>query len=157
MTRIPFDQLSKQYLEAFLEPLGEVQRNLEVPGEPKYIDVWFMPTSPNPAATEDLGRLSQMAITPCLLEPFRSPPSRQEVRTCLLKLLWMHEEQRRRREGEGKSLIDPEQPRLWILAATATQPVLDDFGGQLQPEWDRGCIFCQRHSILRSSSLIAYQ
>lgn len=77
MTRIPFDQLSKQYLEAFLEPLGEVQRNLEVPGEPKYIDVWFIPSSPNPAATEDLGLLSQMATTPCLLEPFRVVPFRE--------------------------------------------------------------------------------
>jgi len=33
MSRIRFDQLAKQYLEEFLEPLGTVQRNWEVPGE----------------------------------------------------------------------------------------------------------------------------
>ena len=32
MTRIPFDQLSKQFLEELLSPVGIVQRSLEVPG-----------------------------------------------------------------------------------------------------------------------------
>jgi hypothetical protein len=43
MTQTPFDQMSKQYLEEFLAPFGRVQRQYEVPGEAKFIDVWFVP------------------------------------------------------------------------------------------------------------------
>ncbi len=46
MSRIRFDQLAKQYLEGFLQPLGEVKRNMEIPGEPKSVDIWFNPTTP---------------------------------------------------------------------------------------------------------------
>jgi predicted transposase YdaD len=35
MTQTPFDQMSKQYLEEFLAPFGVVQRQYEIPGEPK--------------------------------------------------------------------------------------------------------------------------
>ncbi|NJR57526.1 MAG: hypothetical protein HC769_00890 [Cyanobacteria bacterium CRU_2_1] len=87
MSRIRFDQLSKQYLEDFLDPLCRVQRNLEVPGEPKYIDLWFTPASPSTSV--DLGLLQRIARTPCLLEPFHNPPTRKEIRVCLLKLLWI--------------------------------------------------------------------
>ncbi len=41
MTQNPFDQLSKQFLEELLSPVGTVQRTLEVPGEPKFVDIWF--------------------------------------------------------------------------------------------------------------------
>jgi hypothetical protein len=86
MTRIPFDQLAKQYLEEFLEPLGTIQRNVEVPGEPKFVDVWFTPAAEVTTSNSNLGIFSRITETPCLLEPFRNAPSRQEVRTCLLKL-----------------------------------------------------------------------
>jgi hypothetical protein len=39
MTQTPHDQLAKQYLEEFLSPLGTVQRQYEVPGETKFIDM----------------------------------------------------------------------------------------------------------------------
>jgi hypothetical protein len=39
MTQTPHDQLAKKYLEEFLTPFGMVQRQYEVPGEAKYIDV----------------------------------------------------------------------------------------------------------------------
>jgi hypothetical protein len=39
MTQSPFDQMSKQYLEEVLSPFGMVQRQYEVPGEAKFIDV----------------------------------------------------------------------------------------------------------------------
>ena len=98
MTQFPFDQLSKQYLQDLLEPLGTVQRNLEVPGEAKFVDLWFSP-APNASLQPDLGLLSRIAATPCLLEPFRNAPKRQEVRTCLLKLLWLQEDQQRKLPG----------------------------------------------------------
>ena len=139
MTQIRFDQLAKQYLEAFLEPLGTVQRHLEVPGESKFIDIWF---TPDPAAAPlalDLGILSRIATTPCLLEPFRNPPSRQETRSCLLKLLWMQEQTRR----QAKPAPQPEAslPKLWILASSLSKPIVTEFGGQLRPDWLPGIYF----------------
>ena len=103
MTRIPFDQLSKQFLEELLSPVGIVQRSLEVPGESKFVDVWFTPNAAAEAAP-DLGLLSRIAATACLLEPFRNPPSRTEVRTCLLKLFWIQEDGRRKSQPENRSL-----------------------------------------------------
>jgi hypothetical protein len=141
MTRIRFDQLAKQYLEEFLAPLGMVQRNLEVPGEPKFVDVWFTPASSSIAPSMDVGLLNRIATTPCLLEPFRNAPTRQEVRTCLLKLLWIQEDQRRRMEQEDRTQTESELPKLWILAATATRPVIVDFGGQMRSDWLPGIYF----------------
>lgn len=79
MTQTPHDQLAKQYLEEFLTPFGIVQRQYEVPGETKYIDVWFIPKQEN-VSVEDLGLLGQMIQKPCLFEPYRNVPSRTEVR-----------------------------------------------------------------------------
>jgi hypothetical protein len=71
-------RMSKQYLEEFLSPFGVVQRQYEIPGEPKYVDVWFVPDARAVAASE-LGLLGQMIAKPCLFEPYRNVPSRTEV------------------------------------------------------------------------------
>jgi hypothetical protein len=140
MTRFSSDQLAKQYLQDFLEPLGTVQRNLEVPGEPKFVDIWF---SPNPTAAQehDLGLLSRIAKTPCLLEPFRNAPKLHEVEMCLLKLLWIREDQRRKAKRTKQKLLAREKARLWILATRVDQPVIKAFSGQLQPSWAEGVFF----------------
>jgi Domain of unknown function (DUF4351) len=126
MTQSPFDQLSKMYLEEFLKPIGTVERQYEVPGEAKYVDVWFLPDRNSTEPIDDLGLLGQMAKTPCLLEPFRNAPTREDIRTCILKLLWIQEDQRRQSE-----LIDdgpkPEAATLWILASHISKPLLKDF------------------------------
>ncbi len=141
MTRIRFDQLAKQYLEEFLEPLGIVQRNLEVPGESKFVDVWFSPTATVIEPSSDLGLLSRIATSPCLLEPFHNAPTRQEVRSCLLKLFWIQAEQRRRLEQDGGTQTESDLPRLWLLASTTTKPVIAEFGGQLRADWGTGVYF----------------
>jgi hypothetical protein len=138
MTQVPFDQLSKQYLEEFLAPLGMVQRNLEVPGESKFVDVWFVPTLPSSSTVGDLGLLGRIVQIPCLLEPFRNSPSRTEVRTCLLKLIWIQEDQRRKEKQRALSLQESDLPQLWILAAIATNPVIQDFGAAENPHWGSG-------------------
>jgi Domain of unknown function (DUF4351) len=127
MTQSPFDQLSKQYLEDFLAPIGTVERQYEVPGEAKYVDVWFIPDRNSTEPIDDLGLLGQMAKTPCLIEPFRNPPSREEIRTCLLKLLWIHEDQRRKKEAAEEDSPETEAPTLWILASHISKPLLKDF------------------------------
>jgi hypothetical protein len=126
MTQSPFDQLSKSYLEEFLKPIGRVERQYEVPGEAKYVDIWFIPDRDRKESIDDLGLLGEMAKTPCLIEPYHNPPSRDEIRTCILKLLWITEEQRRTAE-EDCDAPKPEAPTLWVLASHISKPVLKDF------------------------------
>lgn len=140
MTQHPFDQLAKQYLEEMLTPLGQVQRNFEVPGEAKYVDVWFTPTPGASAiAAEDL--LNRLAQTASLFEPFHNPPSRSEVRACLLKLFWLQEELRRRNPSAERALTEADLPRLWVIASTVSSPLLAELGAVERPEWLSGMYF----------------
>ncbi len=165
MTRIRLDQLAKQYLDEFLEPLGNVQCHPEVPGESKFVDVWFTPSSnstsgialtlslrrvvsvwftpnSNSAPTPiDLGLLSQIATTPCLLEPFRNAPTPQDIRACLFKLLWMQEDQRRKIEQNQGIQTEEDLHWLWILAANVSPPVIREFGGRQRPDRLPGIYF----------------
>ena len=138
--------------------MGTVQRSLEVPGESKFVDVWFTPaptaTEPSGNLSGNLGILSRIATTPCLLEPFRNAPTRQEIRSCLLKLLWIQEDQRRKIEQEGSTLTESKLPRLWILAATATSPVISLVGNS-ELIGCRESIFCQKHSRQLSLPLMS--
>jgi hypothetical protein len=138
MTQTPFDQLSKQYLTEFLEPLGEVKRQYEVPGEAKFVDVWFVP---NPVATpgEDLGLLGQMVQKPCMFEPYRDVPSRTNVRVSVMKLVWVQEDERRKAKQD--ELAEEDQPMLWVLAATLSRPLLQAANGLTQPDWPPGVYF----------------
>jgi Domain of unknown function (DUF4351) len=144
MAQNPFDQLAKQYLEEFLTPFGEVIRNLEVPGEAKFVDVFFAPTPPA-TIPQDLGLLARLLETTCCLEPFRNPPSRTEVRTCVLKLLWLQEDQRRKAKAENYKLSEAQLTQLWILATSLSQPVLEGFGGQPKTDWPSGVFFLPSH------------
>lgn len=138
MTRIRFDQFSKLLLEELLSPWGTVERNLEVPGEARFVDVWFIP-DPRPVATSmPLGLLGRIASTTCLLEPFRNPPSATEVRNSLLKLFLIQAQQQRQAKKQKSSLLEADLPQLWILASAITQPQLTGLGAMAQPAWPSG-------------------
>jgi hypothetical protein len=138
MAQNPHDQLAKRYLEEFLAPLGKVERQYEVPGEAKFVDVWFVP---NPAATlvEDLGLLGQMAQQPALFEPYRDVPTRTKVRVSVMKLVWVQEDERRKAQKD--ELAEDELPMLWILAATTSRPLLTAANVVTQPNWPSGVYF----------------
>ena len=91
MSQSPFDSLFKQYLEDFLAPIGTVERQYEIPGETKYVDVWFRPILPIQESIDDLGLLRKIIKSPAVIEAYSNPPSRDEVDTCLLKRLWIKE------------------------------------------------------------------
>lgn len=136
-----FDQLSKQYLDELLAPLGSVKRQYEIPGEAKFVDLWFVPAANSTAPATDLGILSRITQTMVLLEPFRNAPTRQAVRTCLLKLIWIQEDERRKIEQLGQKLKEADLPQLWILAATVTKPVISAFKGEIRENWLAGIYF----------------
>jgi hypothetical protein len=138
MTQTPHDQLAKKYLEEFLTPFGMVQRQYEVPGETKYIDVWFIPKQES-TSVKDLGLLGQMIQKPCLFEPYRNVPSRTEVRISVMKLIWVQEDERRKAQKD--ELPEDEQPLLWILAATTSKPLLKEGNVVLKSGWLPGIYF----------------
>jgi len=138
MTQIPFDQLSKEFLQELLTPLGRVERSFEVPGEPKLIDVWFQPSTGAVQSSDHLTLLDRIAATPCSFEPFRNPPTRQEIRRCLMKLLWVQEFELRKDD----QIPDAQLPMLWILASSVSQPILSEAKAELSEEWLSGIYFC---------------
>ncbi|MGI0494175.1 flagellar assembly protein H [Alkalinema pantanalense CENA528] len=138
MTQTPHDQLAKQYLEEFLAPFGVVQRQYEVPGETKFVDVWFVPRQTE-LLTADLGLLGQMVQKPCLFEPYRNVPSRTEVRVSVMKLVWVQEDERR--QAQKDELSEDELPLLWILAAKTSKPLLQDANVMTKPGWIAGVYF----------------
>ena len=142
MARTLFDQFSKQYLKTFLSQWGNVTPNQEVPGEAKFIDILFVPSSPPSANPESLGLLGCFAKTPCLLEPFRNPPSLEQVCSCLHKLFHVRAEFQRQANRKKCTLADADLPRLWILAPSASQRLLSGFRLQENPQqWGPGIYF----------------
>ena len=152
MTRTPFDAFSKQLLEAFLAPFGTVELNREIAGESRYIDVWFSPIAP---PDRSLGLLAQIAITPCLIEPYRNAPSFSEVRSCLLKLFLVHANQQRQARREAASFSEAELPHLWILSPTASEMSLNSFSAIQSLDWLPGIYALP--AALRTSIVVIHQ
>ncbi|GAB1539417.1 hypothetical protein NUACC21_20830 [Scytonema sp. NUACC21] len=138
MTRTPFDQFSKQFLEEFLTPFGEVKPNFEVPGESRFVDIWFAPSQQPTLNPQTLGLLGRIATTPCLLEPFRNQPSFTQVRNCLLKLFLVQADFQRQAKRGGSLIRETELPHLWILAPSASDNLLSAFGACLDETWLEG-------------------
>ena len=147
MTRTPFDEFSKQYLKTFLSSWGTLTRNQEVSGESTYIDIMFVPALPPKANAASLGNaslglLGRFAATPCLLEPFRHPPTSEQVCSCLYKLLHVRADYQRQAKREDRTLTDTEQPRLWILSPSAPPRLLSGFNLTADPQqWGAGIYF----------------
>jgi hypothetical protein len=141
MTQTPFDQMSKQYLEEFLAPFGRVQRQYEVPGEAKFVDVWFVPDQEAELPAAELGILGRMVGGMCLLEPYRNAPTRTEVRTAVMKLIWVQEDERRKANLGDNALSEDELPKLWILATTTSKPLLQDCEAKVKSDWLSGIYF----------------
>jgi hypothetical protein len=141
MTRQPFDEFSKQLFEALLTPYGRVTVDRTVPGEARRIDIYFEPNEsvqPNP---DELGLLATFSTKKNLFEPFRSPPMGRNVRDCALKLYALHAELHR---VADRTLPNEELPSLWILASSVSDPLLDDFGAELQATDIEGIYICDR-------------
>jgi hypothetical protein len=76
------------------------------------------------------------------LEPFRNPPSPEEVCQCLGKLfaVW-HRLQLRQIRRKLPLLSADELPSLWILSKTASKTLINGFGGELKEDWCEGIHF----------------
>jgi hypothetical protein len=135
MTRQPFDEFSKQLFETLLTPYGQVTVDRSFPGESRRIDIYFEPTQFAQLNVDELGLLAELSTTKSLFEPFRNPPTAVDVRNCALKLYLLHAELHR---AAGRTLPESELPQLWILASSASDPIITTFGGELSQSGTEG-------------------
>jgi hypothetical protein len=143
MTRQIHDQFAKEYLEELLTPLGTIRKSKKVKSEVQEIDVWFEPSSSPPPTELPLGLLGKMAVTPCLFEPFRNPPSEVEIRSCLSKLYAVHGDVLRKAKRTNKTIPEAELPFLWVLTPTLSARMIEGLGA-IQSEsnnWVKGVYF----------------
>lgn len=142
MTRQPHDQFAKQYLEELLSPFGKVEVSREVTDEVRQVDILFSPLASSNTELQTLGLLGKIAQSACLIEPYRNQPSKTEVRNCTLKLLSYLAQLQRKAKRENISLSEDDLPRLWILAPSASEGLLESFHARLKLEnWLAGVYF----------------
>ncbi len=102
--------------------------------------------------------LSKIAAKPCLIEPFRNQPSKIDIQTGLQKLFTLRSEllnkakrdnKLEKEEGANqKSLKEEALPQLWILATSASDNLLNFFGGKLDlSNWCEGVYFCGAEGV----------
>ncbi|MFM7355185.1 MAG: hypothetical protein ACKO1G_19685, partial [Microcystis aeruginosa] len=142
MTRQIHDQFAKEYLEELLTPLGTIRKSKKVKSEVQEIDVWFEPTN-SPSRTErPLGLLGKMAVTSCVFEPFRNPPSEAEIRSCISKLYAVHNDLLRKGKRSNQTLTEAELPILWILTPTFSARMIQGFKAESdESNWGKGIYF----------------
>ncbi|NJN13462.1 MAG: hypothetical protein HC836_48925 [Richelia sp. RM2_1_2] len=157
MTRFPYDQFSKNYLEELLQPLGTVQVARQVAGEVREIDVWFSPNqSVDTIEASRLGLLGRFAATPAILEPFRNAATPTEICSCLLKLLEVRGEYERDAKRDKQQLTESSLPMLWILSPTASESLLEGFAAlNDERNWGNGIYFLPRY--LRTAIVAIHQ
>jgi hypothetical protein len=147
MTQQPHDQFAKQFLAELFIPLkGEIKVNYEIHAERRYVDIYFEPkaTTASKPLFKALGLLGQMVEQTCLLEPFRSSPNISDVNNCILKLLSVHNKLQTDQSRHDKKPLTQEQlPRLWILATSASEPLLNSYRTQQDLLWGKGVYFLQ--------------
>ena len=141
MTRFIHDKFAKDYLEELLKDYGQVKASEKVSGEIKEIDVFFTPNKQQNSNLEILGLLGRFATYPALIEPFRNPPSSDEIGDCLLKLLEVKALLRREAKTNKTKLQQSEIPQLWILTPTISKTRLSSFRTIEKEGWLSGVHF----------------
>jgi hypothetical protein len=138
MTRFTHDQFAKDYLKEILSLLGNVEVSRELKSEPRQADIWFIPAASPGTSPQLLGLLGQMAANPCLIEPFREPASKLEIRDCLGKLFSFHRELIRKAKRDKGKLAEEDLPALWILVPSASGELRKSFGAVRREPWQQG-------------------
>jgi hypothetical protein len=138
MTKFPYDDFAKSFLETLLSPFGKVEPSYKIAAEVREVDVYFTPSSNNLNRT-DLGLLGKCAIDPVVIEPFRNSVSVPQIRACMSKLYDLHADiyraAKRDKQPEPK---DEALPTLWILTPTLSDNILTSLGSTLDAERGEG-------------------
>ncbi len=153
MTRFIYDQFSKDYLEDLLSPYGTVTPSRTITSERQEIDLFFSPSAQQ--LPQELGLLGALASQLCLFEPYRNPVTSPQIRACLAKSLAVEAEIIRDFKRQKQSYTEFELPRLWILTPTASQAIIEGFGGKTSSDLGKGVYLCPR--LLRMGIVVIHQ
>ena len=122
MTQFPHDRFAKDLLETLLSPFGEVQTAKTIDAQVREIDVYFTPDA-NIQTDARLGLLYKLAATPATFEPFRKAVTVGEIRSCIAKLIDLHNELTRQAKRDGKTkLTEADLPLSSECPGTIFQP-----------------------------------
>jgi hypothetical protein len=138
MTKFPYDEFAKGFLETLLSPFGTVEPSYKIAAEVREVDVYFMPSGDNLDCT-DLGLLGKCTTAPAVIEPFRNSVSVPQIRACMSKLYDLHADIYRAAKRDKQ--LEPKDevlPTLWILTPTLSDNILMSLGAMLDSERGEG-------------------
>ncbi|HEY9909098.1 MAG TPA: hypothetical protein V6D18_15995 [Thermosynechococcaceae cyanobacterium] len=138
MTRLLFDQFSKNLLGGLLPDGGAVQQGYTLSSEVKEVDILFQPDPDKISSLQGLGLLGRMVEQFCLIEPYRNPVSTVEVQVCLGRAIEVGLHQRREAKQNQIPAKQVVLPHLWILSPTVSEAVLEGFGARQTQQWGKG-------------------
>jgi hypothetical protein len=144
----PFDQLAKKVGKEALDASGLTVVQYEISRDAQHADLRHDPDPTREAERARLGLLGRIAAVLCLIEIYGHAPSSAEIRACLGKHFAHWDEHERKARSQNKrrkeKSLPPEpfvEPRLWIIAATASAPILQKLAVKTRPGWPAGVHF----------------
>jgi hypothetical protein len=105
-----FDQFGKDLVSTALETCGPVVTDVEVPADPRKVDLWFMPEPTRDPVPAYLGLLARLLSGPSALEFFHNTPNGNELAACVIKHGMFRHRLSLRKEP-------PPLPILWVISS----------------------------------------
>jgi hypothetical protein len=156
MTRFIHDQFAKQVLTELLTSLGQVETSKDITAEIRQIDVFFVPAPEKNANLPSIGLLGRLVTGATLLEPFRNPITKGEIRSCLGKLFALQASGERLANRDNTRLSETDLPYLWMLTPTASAELLQSAKATEELEnWGKGIYFLPE--VLKAGIIVIHQ
>ncbi len=105
-----FDYFGKDLVSTALETCGQVVTDVEVPADPRKVDLWFMPDPTREPVPAYLGLLGRLLSGPSALEFFHNTPNGNELAACVIKHGMFRHRLSLRKEP-------PPIPILWVISS----------------------------------------
>ncbi|MEO5728605.1 MAG: hypothetical protein ABI134_12350 [Byssovorax sp.] len=144
----PFDQLAKKVGKEALDASGPTVVQYEISRDAQHADLRHDPDPARDAERARLGLLGRIAAVLCLIEIYGHAPSGAEIRACLGKHFAHWDECERKARARNKRRKEKNlpsepfvEPRLWIIAAAASAPMLRKLEVKATPGWPAGVHF----------------
>jgi hypothetical protein len=141
----PFDRLAKKVGKEALDACGVTIVQYEISRDAQQADLRHDPDPARTAERARLGLLGRIAEVLCLIEIYGHAPDAEEMRACLSKHFAHWEECARKARARNRRRKEKElppsplvEPRLWILAATVSAPMLLKLGAEAAEGWPPG-------------------
>ena len=146
--RLRFDQLGKQIGREALGFSGTTVAHDEISPDAQHADLRHEPDPAREAERARLGLLGRLAAALCLIEIYGHPPDRDEVLSCVGKLIAFRQKRVRqfRKKRPRIARVRAQvpvfvEPFLWIIAAGRPSAVLAELSARPARGWPRAIYF----------------